>query len=302
VSPAVAAPPAPAQTIDDLAAGAIQALRGQLVVLSQVVSSHLVSSVHGLEQPAAIDAFATYALIAGIGQGIRVNLAIATEMLGGGPVFGGQLQRDVDRIIGTSNAISDDFRENRRNPWFTECLGHALLNISRDVVDLGPPGRIEALTLVHTDVSDHGLDLVGLHLEQALLGLNVAEAKASENHASNHGSATATLFAEIDAGTRDAEIRAKVQLLREALSQERQTLVTPSFWHGRRAYLAVISYGATSSFAPTHARPAYGSLTVGAARVRLVAVPLSNYRKFFDDVADRVRALVPVVAALGRGV
>ncbi len=290
-----------AQTIDDLLVHAIETLKGQITLHTHVVSSHLVASVQGLEHPAAVDAFAMYALVAGIGQGVRVNLAIATEMLGGGPPFGAELQRDVARIIGPDNTVSDDFKEDQRDPWFTECLSHALLNISRDVADLGPPGRLEALTLVHTDVRDHGLDFVGLHIEQAVLALNVVEAKASQNHASQHGSATATLFAEIDAGTRDAEIRAKVQLLREALSPGGQALITPSFWHGRRAYLAVISYGAASTFAPAHPRPAYAGLAVGADRIRLLAVPLSNYGQFFDTVADRVRALVPIVVQTGTG-
>lgn len=295
-----ASPSVAAQTVEDLAADALRNL-GQLVtVQTQVIASHTVTMVGGLEQQAAIDAFATYSLVAGIGQAIRVNLAIATEMLGSGPSFEAELRRDVDRMIGASNAITNDFREDQRDPWFTECLGHALLNVSRGVPDLGPPGgRLEALTLVHTDVRDHGLDLVGLHLEQTLLGLSIAEAKASEGNASNHGSATAVLFAEVDAGTRDAEIRAKVQLLREALSAQNQVLVTPSFWRGTRSYLAVISYGAASSFRPGRVRPAYASLRVGAARVRLLAVGLTNYRQYFDGVADRVRALVPVIARLG---
>ena len=263
-------------------------------------SSHSVTIVDGLEEPDAIKAFATYALIGGISQAIRMNLEIATEMLGSGPAFETVLQRDVERMIGSNNAISDDFRENQRDPWFTECLGHALLNISRRVPDLGPPsGRIKALTLVHTDVHDHGLDLVGLHIEKALLGLSIAEAKASYSNASQHGSATAVLFAEVDAGTRDAEIRAKVQLLRESLTASNQALITPSFWRGARDYLAVISYDASSRFRPGRARSSYAKLTVGANRVRLIAVALANYRQYFDGVADQVRALVPVIARLG---
>ncbi len=290
-------PSIPEPTVDDLLSNAIDTLKRELTTHVHSVCSHQVTLVDGLEAAAAMDAFATYALIAGIGHGIRINLAIATEMLGGGPQFSAELQEQVKRSIGADNAISDNFRESQRDPWFTECLGHALLNISRDNVDLAPPGRIEALTLVHPDVHEHGLDLVGLHLEQALLALNIAEAKASENNASQHGTATARLFAEVDAGTRDPEIRAKVQLLREALSAERQSLVTPTFWHGQRAYLAIISYGTASSFTPTHERPAYADLAVPDDHIRLIAVPLQNYRRFFDDVADRVRALVPVVAA-----
>jgi hypothetical protein len=292
---------APEPTIDDLLQAAIDSLKRELTPQVQTVSSHQVTIVHGIEQQETMEAFATYALIADIGQGIRVNLAIAAEVLGGSPNFGTELQQQVERIIGANNAIQDDFREDQRDPWFTECLGHALLNISRDVLELAPPGPIQALTLVHTDVRDHGLDLVGLHLEQALLGLHISEAKASENNASNHGSATAKLFAEVDAGSRDPEIRGKVQLLREALPQGQQRLVTPSFWHGQRAYVAVICYSANSSFAPAHARPAYARLAVGAQRIRLLAVPLSNYRQFFDTIADRVRALVPVVARAGGG-
>jgi hypothetical protein len=262
------------------------------------VDSHTVVTISGLEKSPAIDAFATYALVAGIGQAVRVNLAIATDMFGGGPEFGDALRRDVEQTIGANNAITNDFREDQRDPWFTECLGHLLLNLSRHVTALGPPGTIRALTLVHTDVRDHGMDLVGLHLEQALLALNVAEAKASENNASHHSGATAALFAEVDSGTRDKEIRAKVQILREALPPQEQGLITPAFWHDRRAYAAVISYSQTSTFAPAHPRRSYAALAVGADRVRLLAVPLANYRQFFDTVADQVRALVPVVAAL----
>jgi hypothetical protein len=288
-------------TMEDHLRTAINAFRSELTTRVQSVASHQVTFIYGVDRPAAIEAFATYALIAGIGQGIRVNLAIATEMFGGGPQFGSELQRDVERIIGRDNTISDDFREDQRDPWFTECLGHALLYISREVADLGPPGPIEALTLVHTDVKDHGLDLVGLHIEQDLLGLNIAEAKASENNASAHGSATAALFAEVDKGTRDPEIRQKVQLLREALSPERQVLITPSFWRCQRAYLAIISYGTASSFRPTRRRLTYTRLAIGAQRIRLLAVPIIDYRGFFNIVADRVRALVPTIArAQGR--
>lgn len=299
---AAAPAPTPApQTIEGLVASALATLRQELTVQPQQVASHVVVTVDGLEQPAAIDAFATYALLVGIGQAVRVNLAIATEMFGGGPQFVDALRRDVEQTIGASNAVANDFREDQRDPWFTECLGHLLLNLSRHVADLGPPGTIHALTLVHTDVRDHGLDLVGLHIEQALLALNIAEAKASENNASNHIGATAALFAEVDAGTRDKEIRAKVQILREALPPEQQALVTPAFWHARRAYAAVISYSQASTFAPAHRRPTYAALAVGADRVRLLAVSLANYRQFFDTLADRVRALVPVVAGLVGG-
>lgn len=291
----------PTSTIEDLVANALTGLRQELTVQAQQVGSHVVVVVDGLEKPAAVEAFATYALVVGIGQAVRVNLAIATEMFGDGPQFVDALRRDVERTIGASNTITDDFREDQRDPWFTECLGHLLLNLSRDVTALGPPGTIQALTLVHTDVRDHGLDLVGLHMEQALLALNVAEAKASENNASNHSGATATLFAEVDNGARDMEIRAKVQILREALPAERQALVTPAFWHARRSYAAVISYAHASPFSPAHQRPTFAALAVGADRVRLLAVPLANYKQFFDTLADRVRALVPVVAGLVGG-
>ena len=296
----IPAPTTAALTIDGLLKQSIRDLGSHISIKSKVVASHCSLMVEGLEQPAAIEAFATYALIAGIGQGIRINLAIATELLGGGPPFDAELQRDVERLIGSSNSILDDFREDQRDPWFTECLGHALLCLSRVIPALGPQsGRVEAITPVHLDVRDHGLDLVGLHIEQALLGLSIAEAKASENRATQHGGATATLFSEVDSGRRDAEIRGKVQILREGLSTKQRRLITPSFWHEKRVYFAVISYGAASTFTPNRARPAYNSLAVDASRVRLLAIALENYRQFFDTVADRVRALVPIVVGLG---
>lgn len=285
-------------TLDTLLASAINTLRREVSTSIHSITSHTLTVVN-IEKPEVIDAFALYALVAGIGCGIRMNLEIATDLLGGGPDFSSELVRQVYMLLGEDNNIDQAFREGQRNPWFTECLGHALLKISSSNEHLASPGDLEALTHVHLDVRDHGLDLVGLYFNEDAAGINITEAKASENNASQHGSATATLFAEIDGGVRDFEIMRTVQHLREALSQERQGLITSFFWHRRRVYFAVISYSDASQFTPSRRRSSYASLSVPPHNIKLLAVPLQNYHQYFDEVADKVRSYLPMVIQAG---
>lgn len=288
--------------LDEQITAALGAIRAGITVEPEVVATHQVALVLGLDAAALRRPIATYIVAAGVAQAVRTNLQIATDLLGSGPTFEESLRRDVIRRIGTDNAISDDFRQDERDPWIVECLAHLFMYLSRDLPALGPPGELRALTPPHTDVKDHGLDLVGIHLEQAaLLGLTIAEAKTSENSASGHATDAASLFASIDSGHRESEIRGTIQLLREGLLPEYQEMITPLFWQDRRAYLPTIGHSAASTFSPMHQRPTYGSLSPGPTRVKLISVSLTNYRAFFDAIADEMRALVPSTAGLSPG-
>jgi hypothetical protein len=282
-----------ATTIGDTVASAIKAVRSAVTLTTTTVSSHTVTVISGLESPSAIAAFGTYAFWAGIVQAVRVNLELASDLFAFNGNFALEVQRDLTDTLGSDNQnITDDFREDERNPWLGECVGHLLLNCYREEPTHGVPGRLVALSPIHDDVKDHGLDLVGLHVEPGdLLSLSAGEAKASELYAKKHAAGAATLFHEIDQGIRDMHLRQRVQLLREGLLPAHSALVTPAFWRHRRSYVAVISFAQGSQFSPTHPRKTFQKLAVSTDRIRLWSIPLSDYHGFFDAVSDAARTV-----------
>ena len=282
--------------LEAIVTGAVDALASSLRLERTNAGSHQVIILRGLEAPELLEPLATYVLAAGIGQVVGIDLAISADLLGSGPAFEEELRTQVERVLGANCSVSEEFRRTRRDPWITECLAHLLLKLSSALGNLDSSGALISLTSVHTDVTAHGIDLLGLRLRDMLLTLDVTEVKASEDDPSRMASDTAGVFSEVDEGKRDPEIRQKVQLLRTALSEAEQALVTASFWRGGRVFMAVVSYGSRVSFTPSTNRPAYASLASSPDAVRLLAIPIADFRRFYDSLADRVRALVPRIS------
>jgi hypothetical protein len=251
-------------------------------------------SIGGADAAQAIESIACYTLWIGIGQVVRADLTVAAELLGDGMEgLGPSLVAHSERILGSSNtSITPAFRTSLRDPWITEVIAHMLLKLSQNQPRLFPVGRLHCLTLVHPDPSDHGLDLMGLYEDQtADLGLTVSEVKASELHISDHVTACADLFEQIDIGRRDVEIRAKIQLLRDSLPANLRSRLTASFWADRRSYMPTAAHASTAIFNPGAPRQRFRDLLVPADRIHLVGLSLGSYGAYFDAIADRVRTL-----------
>lgn len=272
---------------------AMETLLSRLTFASTSVSTHELIQVDGLANPEVLESLALY-VVASAAQVIQANLIIVSDLLGNAPEVFCQLQKEIEQLIGASNsAITDDFREDHRDPFFAEVLGHLFLNMSRRVGSLAPgTGTIRALTPVHDDVKQHGFDLACLYTDDTVVGFGVSESKTSENHATNHVHSAGALFSEVESGVRDPNIRAVIGLLRQFLQVEHQQLISAGFWKKSRSFYITISYGEGSSFACTAPRPSYQLLP---QKPRLVAVKLKKYREFYDGLADKVRGLVAEV-------
>jgi hypothetical protein len=148
---------------------AIAALAGRLAldVHSPCPGSHTVIRVADLESVESVEALGRYlvGLIAGV---VAVDLTVSERYLGVGPDFAAELRAEVERVVGASNAITDGFRDTRRNPWIAECLGHLMLMIAGDDPGLCVPGRVWAATVPHDKVSKQGLDLVAVYDDDGL--------------------------------------------------------------------------------------------------------------------------------------
>ena len=253
-------------------------------------TTHNVAIVSGLEDASIRDALATYLLNCAV-QSVRVNLAILNDLLGDSEDAATALAGELTRLLGNNNDLTDDFRQDQRDPWMAEALAHLLLKIAGNLPPLPPPGSLHALTPVHDDVKEHGLDLVGIYTNSASgnLGLAVSETKASANNPTAHVASAADLFTSVMTGRRDPHIRSKIQSLRHALPSQTQTLITPSFWKNECCFSAYVAMSDSCDFDANAARPTYLQIQ---PRATIVIVPLSNYQAFFDSIADRMRSLI----------
>lgn len=269
---------------------AVLTIRDNTSVQLVHLSTHEMVLVEIPETTAVVDATAAY-LVHCIAQTIATDLSIVTELVGSGPDALASLAVDVRRRLGEDNGITDEFRQDDRDPWIAEAIGHLFTNISREHFDIPPAGFVHAVTPVHDDVKDHGFDLVALYEIGSALGLSISEAKASENNASNHAGKAAILFSNIEKGTRDQQIRGKVLLLRDSLPVHLKGSLTPGFWRDERCLIALLMMSEQCGFDCYAERKAFSSLT---RKPYVIAIRLKQYVVFFNAIADRMRQLTPV--------
>lgn len=270
---------------------AIRTITDGVTVTRDPRPSHHASVVSGLEDAPVIEALGIY-LAGCVGTAIRVDLEIALDLLGNQPNEVAQLRRSVESIIGADNNVNENFKETRRDPWITEGIAHLCAMLSRDHVNLGPPGRIEAVTLVHPDVTEHGLDQLAIFHEAPVLGVSIGEAKASDQDIGGNLTEAAVKFREVEIGIHDPDIRTTINYLRGSLPQALQSLITQTFWSDRRTFQAYAAYPVNDGFDHRRARPALGALNGAPDTVNVVCLALDDYSQFFDDVADAIREAV----------
>jgi hypothetical protein len=145
--------------------------------------SHVVVRVTGLEEPDCREALGVYltGLVANV---VRIDLQLANVLLGVGADADAELSKDVERLIGASNVVDDtntpvagtitsDFRDDFRNSWIAEGIGHALVSLPETTPGPCIPGVLHALTLPHHKSSQQGLDAVAIYDDEDFLALQV---------------------------------------------------------------------------------------------------------------------------------
>lgn len=251
-------------------------------------SSHMVSRVQSFEDLAVVRALGIY-LAACIAGGVKANLKIALDLFDVVPQEAAALQKDVHQLIGANNQVSNEFKATRRNPWIAEGIAHLCARLSHDHTHLGPLGRIEVVTNVHDDVTDHGLDQLAIYEDGGFLGISIGESKASNGNISANVTDAADNFASVQNGDHDAHIRRTVNHLRDSLPAALQTLITKSFWRDRRSFLAFAVYNNADTFQPQRARQSLQKLPGAPHSVNLICITLDHYDVFFDGIATAIR-------------
>lgn len=284
--------PTPLPSALDRAADAMDLLKGtiELSCLDPQPTSHWGVLVSGIDEPVCVSALGVYAT-ALIAQIVRVDVVLSDALIGDPVAFATALRRNVQRTIGDSNELTDNFREYQRDPWITEAIAHLLFALAREELSDCVPGPVRALTLPHTQVREQGLDLIGVFELEEGAGICVTESKASEEHANSQLAKATTLFKTLDTGDRDEDLLRALNLFTAYLSPGMREAVPNAMWSGERSYAPLLTF--RTNFNAASERPnTLGLLAPPVDRRRLIAIELQTYSGFFNDVADAMRAAV----------
>lgn len=200
---------------------------------------------------------------------------------------------NVVEIVGEDNdALSDDQKQDERNPWIAEGIWHLCLAVAtQHRQQLHLPGNIIALNYAHVKAKDHGLDVAAIYETGALFGLSLVESKAYKDYPNRAINEAASFFREVNTGKHRTRIRATVQIMRTSLPQDRQAQVSNSFWKRNRAYLPNPHYDASHVMDWTNTRPSFRSLELDNIGIEIIVMPhiIDDFDDFFDAISDEMR-------------
>lgn len=267
--------------------------------LTSVVSAQIIKTdthhsvvIKGLiNDPKTVKAIAIY-IVSTVSNAIEANLQITADLMDTDYEDRIDLKESVFQYIGSSNKLEKRFLENSRNPWIAEVILHMLLNISRQVVELHPPGTIVAIGHAHDLPTDNGIDLAALY-DGAAFGLTIAECKAYQKTPDKAISHATDYYVNFSRNyILGRRIRTQVQTMRASLTEDLSRKATKSFWKNERCCMPVIFYDASIKKKWNRSRPAMKKINVPIERRVLVPIEIQSFNDFFNEISDAMRSYV----------
>ena len=260
--------------------------------------SHTVVLVHGVEDPLVPRALGRY-LVGALAGAVDIDAALSEDLLARGADRRTELASSVESIIGKTNVFdtpaAQNFRDTRRNAWIGEGVGHALLMLAARHDTSFIKGRLHTLTEVHQSPTRQGLDSVSTYVSEGALVVAIGESKATRSHASDQLTEAAELFEQVDEGVYGPDLRSRLAAFRRFLPDELAAQVSDALWSQNRCYLPMLVH--QDEFNVMTRRPKLAGLAPSIDRRRVIVARLTDFYKFFDAVADAMRAgIVEVVA------
>ena len=269
------------------------ALQNLLTLVSVELTEHeqhYVIRIFGLDQRNnVITGIAVY-LVGAIASCIEFNLKIRAALFNEGTV-NRDLYRDVVKVVGQDNNISNESKIHERNPWIWESICHLIFHMSLDNEAIHPPDRLLAKSSIHLNVKDHGLDVIALY-GTGSLGITAGECKAYLQRPNAAIADAANCLREVDSKLRDAEIRAALSQFRPSLQPDKKNMLVGAFWHYERAYFPMVCCESTHSVDWTTNRKVLKRLKPPTNRKYLVTATIDNAELFFDMISDTMRRYV----------
>lgn len=257
--------------------------------------THTVVQVAGLESTLVTAGLGR--VLAGVLAGaVKIDTSLASALLLKGVDERKELADCVERLLGASNAFHSKgailFRDTKRNAWLAEGVLHVLLIAQNRQPSVLLRGQVHALRNIHPGPTQQGLDAVALFLSGGELMIAVGESKASREDGSGALTESAKIFRSIDAGEHMLHLRQELSALSESLPHDLAGGVSRAVLD-RRCYVPSIVHEV--EFNALTDRDVFGRLHPPLNQRRVLVMKLKDFHRFFDDVADAVRAAIPEV-------
>ncbi len=264
---------------------ALEILSECLSIKQTACETHSVIVVHGFDDDEVLEATAIY-LVSAISQNIEANLQIRKALFDK-KMISRELKSDVISVVGKRD-VDNEFKRKSRDPWMWEGISHMLIHLSRFNPDFHPIGSVLAKTNIKYDVHDHGLDVIAIY-DSGDLGISAGECKAYFDDPSRAINDAANKLKEVDASTRDIEIRCVVNQLRSALDNNVKCKLAGSFWKNERSYLPFVCYDAECSRDWNKNRKSLRRLDIPVSHKILFPLSLLEARRKFNRICELMR-------------
>jgi len=266
---------------------AVAALLKATTCSTSECQTHKVVAVQGwAATPQTVDHLATY-LVGLLASTISRTLEVRAQITNS-TKDRLELLRSVEQVVGsTASPLTEDQKQDQRNPWIAEGLWHLYFFLAARNATLHPAGSVVALDLPHVAAKDHGLDVLAIYRDGTQYGLAVVECKAYEANPNKAINDAVKTFKQVDNGKHDARIRQFVATVRTALPAKAQAEVSASLWKDVRSYVPNPHYDDTKKpMNWANKRTSFAELGVSAERVVIMPHAIKQFTAFFDDVAS----------------
>ena len=199
--------------------------------------------------------------------------------------------QNVFAIIGIDNSeLSQDQKQDDRNPWIAEGIWHMCMAIAARRNELHPIGSVISVDYAHIASKDHGLDGLVLYEVDNLFGISIIESKAYRDDPNRAINNAVEFYRDIDSGKHDLRIRQSVQIMRTALPPNFQSMISGSFWKRERTYIPNPHYDESNKMDWTNIRPSFRDLKPVRTNIIIMPHKISGFDNFFDQIADEMRS------------
>lgn len=277
----------PLQFID----AAIEAL-ADIVTLREVggATSHTALVADGLHERAALE-LGRY-LLGVLAGAVQTDARLSEKYLVRGTTGLADVRASISRVVGDTNSFDSDaeirFRDQRRNAWIGEGLAHAMLVIRHRRDTACVAGPVTAISAPHTIPTEPGIDAVAIYDVDGEPFLAIGESKATRERGTDEWHNAAKFFGRVDDQQYSRELRTALIALDPVIPDHLAARVGEAIIRDGPCYLAVIVHGVPFEY--VEPRTWMASLRPPVERRRVLVMPLTDFRVFFDTVADTMRA------------
>lgn len=266
--------------------------RAQVELSTNPPTTHCVRVVKGFEDDECVEALALY-VVGCLAQSFNSNLEIIRELSPATlETIQPTLASDAQRILGVSNDDPEIDRVHSRDPWLAEAVMHLLVQLCSGGVDSFNPVPVHAKTPLTVAVRRPGVDLFTVCGPASGIEFAIGEGKSTEQDVTGAISEAVGLFRSVERGERDLEVRTLAASLASSLSPSMRESLYMVLWTPSYVFHSVVVHGNVTFDPAANRQSISNNLVSPAASIFVCVLAMNDYRSFFDQLADAVRARI----------